>query len=184
MIIQVVQGERDTVANCRGLARFELHGIPPMKAGLARIEVTYAIDANGQLTVSARETTTDIISQIQVSPAMVYPKSNKSSSCRRVLFMLLKIKLLACSSKLKLKPKGELLALQSALDEFTDLLSDEEQTNLRHHMQVTADSLNTDDKAAIDEAIKALKVHSDHFASVIMDKNVKDALTGTRTSDW
>ena len=51
-------------------------------------------------------------------------------------------------------------------------------------MQVTADSLNTDDKAAIDEAIKALKVHSDHFASVIMDKNVKDAHTGTRTSDW
>ena len=69
MIIQGGAGERDTVANCRRLARFELHGIPPMKAGLARIEVTYAIDANGQLTVSARETTTDIISQIQVSPS-------------------------------------------------------------------------------------------------------------------
>ncbi|ARB67448.1 Hsc66 [Moraxella catarrhalis] len=184
MIIQVVQGERDTVANCRGLARFELHGIPPMKAGLARIEVTYAIDANGQLTVSARETTTDIISQIQVSPSYGLSEEQQEQLLQAGFIHAAEDKAARMLIETKVEAQRELLALQSALDEFTDLLSDEEQTNLRHHMQVTADSLNTDDKAAIDEAIKALKVHSDHFASVIMDKNVKDALTGTRTSDW
>ncbi|WP_114800130.1 Fe-S protein assembly chaperone HscA [Moraxella canis] len=184
MIIQVVQGERDTVADCRGLARFELHGIPPMKAGLARVEVTYAIDANGQLTVSARETTTDIVSQIQVSPSYGLSEEQQEQLLQAGFIHAAEDKAARMLIETKVEAERELLALQSALAEFADLLSDEDQANLRHHMQATTDALTTDDKAVIDQAIKALKVHSDHFASVIMDKNVKDALAGTRTSDW
>lgn len=184
MIIQVVQGERDTVADCRGLARFELHGIPPMKAGLARVEVTYAIDANGQLTVSARETTTDIVSQIQVSPSYGLSEEQQEQLLQAGFIHAAEDKAARMLIETKIEAERELLALQSALVDFADLLSDEEQANLRHHMQATTDALTTDDKAVIDQAIKALKVHSDHFASVIMDKNVKDALAGTRTSDW
>src|SRR5699024_52128 len=69
MIIHVVQGERDTVENCRSLGRFELYGIPPMKAGLARIEVTFDIDANGQLSVSAFEATSGVKSDIKITPS-------------------------------------------------------------------------------------------------------------------
>ncbi|WP_049236258.1 Fe-S protein assembly chaperone HscA [Moraxella canis] len=184
MIIQVVQGERDTVADCRGLARFELHGIPPMKAGLARVEVTYAIDANGQLTVSARETTTDIVSQIQVSPSYGLSEEQQEQLLQAGFIHAAEDKAARMLIETKVEAERELLALQSALADFADLLSDDEQANLRHHMQATTDALTTDDKAVIDQAIKALKVHSDHFASVIMDKNVKDALAGTRTSDW
>ena len=184
MIIQVVQGERDTVADCRGLARFELHGIPPMKAGLARVEVTYAIDANGQLTVSARETTTDIVSQIQVSPSYGLSEEQQEQLLQAGFIHAAEDKAARMLIETKVEAERELLALQSALADFADLLSDEDQANLRHHMQATTDALTTDDKAVIDQAIKALKVHSDHFASVIMDKNVKDALAGTRTSDW
>ncbi|OAU94962.1 Fe-S protein assembly chaperone HscA [Moraxella catarrhalis] len=184
MIIQVVQGERDTVADCRRLARFELHGIPPMKAGLARVEVTYAIDANGQLTVSARETTTDIVSQIQVSPSYGLSEEQQEQLLQAGFIHAAEDKAARMLIETKVEAERELLALQSALTDFADLLSDDEHANLRHHMQATTDALTTDDKAVIDQAIKALKVHSDHFASVIMDKNVKDALAGTRTSDW
>ncbi|OAV00063.1 MULTISPECIES: Fe-S protein assembly chaperone HscA [Moraxella] len=184
MIIQVVQGERDTVADCRGLARFELHGIPPMKAGLARVEVTYAIDANGQLTVSARETTTDIVSQIQVSPSYGLSEEQQEQLLQAGFIHAAEDKAARMLIETKVEAERELLALQSALADFADLLSDDEHANLRHHMQAMTDALTTDDKAVIDQAIKALKVHSDHFASVIMDKNVKDALAGTRTSDW
>lgn len=184
MIIQVVQGERDTVADCRRLARFELHGIPPMKAGLARVEVTYAIDANGQLTVSARETTTDIVSQIQVSPSYGLSEEQQEQLLQAGFIHAAEDKAARMLIETKVEAERELLALQSALADFADLLSDDEHANLRHHMQAMTDALTTDDKAVIDQAIKALKVHSDHFASVIMDKNVKDALAGTRTSDW
>ncbi|MFC0819504.1 Fe-S protein assembly chaperone HscA [Moraxella marmotae] len=184
MVVHVVQGERDTVADCRSLARFELHGIPPMKAGLARIEITYAIDANGQLTVSARETTTDVVSQIQVSPSYGLSEEQQEQLLKAGFEYAQADKAARMLIELKVDAERELIALNSALQEFAELLSDEQKQALTDKMQAVQAAIVQDDKAVLDYALGKLKPHSDHFASVIMNKNVKDALAGTHTSDW
>ncbi|VEG13184.1 Fe-S protein assembly chaperone HscA [Moraxella cuniculi] len=184
MVVHVVQGERDTVADCRSLARFELHGIPPMKAGFARIEISYAIDANGQLTVSARETTTDVVSQIQVSPSYGLSEEQQEQLLQAGFIHAQADKAARMLIETKVEAEREIIALTSALEEFAELLTDEQHKTLLTHIQAVKHAITTDDKAQIDKQITALKPHSDHFASVIMDSNVKNALAGTHTSDW
>ncbi|USZ15199.1 Fe-S protein assembly chaperone HscA [Moraxella sp. FZFQ2102] len=184
MVVHIVQGERDTVADCRSLGRFELYGIPPMKAGLARIEVTFSIDANGQLTVSARETTTGVTSQIEVSPSYGLSEAQQEQLLLAGFTHANEDKAVRMLIETKVEADRELIALSSALAEFGELLTQDEQTTLTHLMQAVRSAMDSNDKAVLDTAIAALKPASDHFASVIMDKNVKDALAGTRTSDW
>lgn len=184
MVVHIVQGERDTVADCRSLARFELYGIPPMKAGLARIEVTFSIDANGQLTVSAQETTTGVKSHIEVSPSYGLSEAQQEQLLLAGFTHANEDKAVRMLIETKVEADRELIALSSALAEFGELLTQDEQATLTHLMQAVRSAMGSNDKAVLDTAIAALKPASDHFASVIMDKNVKDALAGTRTSDW
>ena len=184
MIVHVVQGERDTVADCRSLARFELYGIPPMKAGLARIEVTFSIDANGQLTVSAEETTTGVKSHIEVSPSYGLTEAQQEQLLMAGFTHANEDKKARMLIEAKVEADRELIALTSALAEFGALLSDAEQATLQALMTSVREAIDNNDKTVLDDAVAKLKPASDHFASVIMDKNVKDALAGTRTSDW
>lgn len=184
MIVHVVQGERDTVADCRSLARFELYGIPPMKAGLARIEVTFSIDANGQLTVSAEETTTGVKSHIEVSPSYGLTEAQQEQLLMAGFTHANEDKKARMLIEAKVEADRELIALTSALAEFGALLSNAEQATLQALMAGVREAIDNNDKAVLDDAVAKLKPASDHFASVIMDKNVKDALAGTRTSDW
>ncbi len=184
MVVHIVQGERDTVADCRSLARFELYGIPPMKAGLARIEVTFSIDANGQLTVSAQETTTGVKSHIEVSPSYGLSEAQQEQLLMAGFTHANEDKKARMLIEAKVEADRELIALTSALAEFGDLLSDDEKNTLQALMNDVRHALDSDDKASLDDAVARLKPASDHFAGVIMDKNVKDALAGTRTSDW
>lgn len=184
MVIHVVQGERETVADCRTLARFELYGIPPMKAGHARIEVSFNIDANGQLTVSAQETTTGARSQIQVSPSYGLSAKQQEQLLRAGFEYANEDKRLRMLIEAKVEAEREILALESALVEFSHLLNIDEQPKLQFAIQELRQALNSDDKKVIDTANSRLKPLSDHFAAVIMDQNVKSALTGTNTSDW
>lgn len=184
MVIHVVQGERDTVANCRSLARFELFGIPPMKAGLARIEVTFNVDTNGQLTVSAMETTTKKSSQIAIKPSYGLTPEQQEQLLQAGFIHAKADKEMRAFIETKVEAEREVLALQSALVEFGQLLTDDERNSLHQKITLVLEAINGEDKMLLDRAVLDLKPLSDNFAAIIMNQNVKQALAGTKASDW
>lgn len=184
MVIHVVQGERETVANCRTLANFTLTGIPPMKAGLARVEVTFAIDANGQLTVSAMELSTKVASKIEVVPSYGLSESQQEELLKAGFIHAKADKEKRMLIEAQVEAEREILALDSALAEFADLLTQTQLIDLQEQINKVKSAITTDDKAVLDSAVSQLKPLSDHFASVIMNQNIKQALAGTKTSDW
>lgn len=184
MVIHVVQGERETVADCRTLANFTLTGIPPMKAGLARVEVTFAIDANGQLTVSAMELSTKVASKIDVVPSYGLSESQQEELLKAGFIHAKADKEKRMLIEAQVEAEREILALDSALAEFADLLTQTQVIDLQEQINKVKSAIATDDKAVLDSAVGQLKPLSDHFASVIMNQNIKQALAGTKTSDW
>lgn len=184
MVIHVVQGERETVDNCRSLGRFELFGIPPMKAGFARIEVTFSIDANGQLTVSAQETTTKTESKIEITPAYGLSDEQKEQLLIAGFKHAEEDKNARSLIETKVESERELLALQSALAEFSELLNSDEQQALATQMQKMQEVLATNDSTLIDAQRSKLKPHSDNFAARIMNQSVKTSMAGTKAQDW
>ena len=184
MVIHVVQGERETVDNCRSLGRFELYGIPPMKAGFARIEVTFSIDANGQLTVSAQETTTGTESEIKIKPAYGLSDEQKEQLLIAGFQHAEEDKNIRSLIETKVEAERELLALHSALTDFASLLTAEEQLALSEAMKALKASLGTDDLSDIDSQKAQLKPHSDTFAARIMNQSVRASMAGTSAQDW
>ena len=184
MVIHVVQGERETVDNCRSLGRFELYGIPPMKAGFARIEVTFSIDANGQLTVSAQETTTKTESKIEIVPSYGLSDEQKEQLLIAGFKYAEEDKNARSLIETKVEAERELLALQSALNEFAALITPEEQQSLTVSMQALQTALSTEDLTVIESAQGKLKPHSDAFAARIMNQSVKASMSGTSAQDW
>lgn len=184
MIIHVVQGERDQVADNRTLGQFKLTDIPAMKAGLARIEVTFAIDADGQLTVTAKELTTGKHSQIHVTPAYGLSEADQQALLQAGFDNAAADKNARSLIERKVEAQRELLAVESAVTEFGALLDDRDRQTLLAAMDVLKHALARDDAAAIDDASHALKPHSDDFAARIMNQAVADSLTGTTMDDW
>lgn len=184
MVIHVVQGERETVDNCRSLGRFELYGIPPMKAGFARIEVTFSIDANGQLTVSAQETTTGTESQIEITPAYGLSDEQKEQLLMAGFKHAEEDKNARSLIETKVEAEREVLALQSALSDFAALLQSDEQQALAAQIQAMSEALATNDLALIEAQQAKLKPYSDDFAARIMNQSVKTSMAGTNAQDW
>lgn len=184
MIIHVVQGERDTVADNRSLGQFKLTDIPAMKAGLARIEVTFAIDANGQLTVTAQELTTQKHSEIQVKPSYGLSDAEQEKLLQAGFDNAQLDKDNRSLIEAEVEAKRELLAIESALVEFGQLLSKTEQEQLTNAMQNVQQAIEIHDKTTLDKAVADLKVYSDEFASVIMNQAVSQTMTGTTTEQW
>lgn len=184
MVIHVVQGERETVDNCRSLGRFELFGIPPMKAGFARIEVTFSIDANGQLTVSAQETTTKTESQIEITPSYGLSDEQKEQLLIAGFKNAEADKQARSLIETKVEANRELLALESALKDFGQLLSMVERKQLREQMEALQKALATDNLRDIDAEQANLKPSSDAFAAKIMNQSVQSSLAGTSAQDW
>ena len=195
MVIQGVQGERDTVENCRSLGRFELYGIPPMKAGLARIEVTFDIDANGQLSVSAFEATSGVKSDIKITPSYGLSDEQQEQLLRAGFENAAQDKLARSLIEAKVEAEREILALQSALQEFGSLLTEEEISNLQQAMQSLDEALKQDTAAKQEAELQAIKANveqqqaklkplSDTFAARIMDQSVQQSLAGTSTETW
>jgi molecular chaperone HscA len=184
LVVHVVQGERETVENCRSLGRFELYGIPPMKAGFARIEVTFSIDANGQLTVSAQETSTGTESQIEITPSYGLSDEQKEQLLVAGFKHAEEDKNARSLIETKVEAERELLALQSALGEFDSLLTAEAKQALTTQMQALQEALAHNDLANIEAQQAKLKPLSDAFAASIMNQSVKTSMAGTSAKDW
>jgi len=184
LVVHVVQGERETVENCRSLGRFELYGIPPMKAGFARIEVTFSIDANGQLTVSAQETSTGTESQIEITPSYGLSDEQKEQLLVAGFKHAEEDKNARSLIETKVEAERELLALQSALGDFDSLLTAEAKQALTTQMQALQEALAHDDLANIEAQQAKLKPLSDAFAASIMNQSVKTSMAGTSAKDW
>ncbi|RZG43940.1 Fe-S protein assembly chaperone HscA [Acinetobacter wuhouensis] len=184
MLIHVVQGERDLVEHCRSLGRFVLRGIPPMTAGQARIEVTFQVDADGLLTVAAKETTSGVHAQIDIKPS--YGLSEQDTE--RLLLDGYKFaeedKNLRHLNETKVEARRELEALEQALKVDAGLLSPEQLTGLNQAAVELKSQLETDDIKAIEHAVEHLKAHSDAFAAERMNQHIDHALKGTKLDDW
>mgnify|MGYP000978987566 FL=1 len=178
MSIHVVQGERELVSDCRSLARFELRGIPPMAAGGARIRVTFQIDADGLLSVSAREQTNGVEANVVVKPA--YGLSEDA------IMTMLQSSFSAAESDKQARALREAIvdaerlidAIEVALAKDGALLSTEEQQAIKAELQALKTLCQGQDSHAIHQASEALNHATEAFAARRMDASVKQALAG------
>ncbi|MBF7687185.1 Fe-S protein assembly chaperone HscA [Acinetobacter rathckeae] len=184
MLIHVLQGERDLVEHCRSLGQFVLHGIPPMTAGQARIEVTFQVDADGLLSVSAQETTSGTQAKIDIKPS--YGLSD--ADMERLLLDGYKYaeedKHLRHLHETKMEAERELEALTQALTVDARLLNETQLLKLQQVQQELSTALQGDDIDHIERSVKQLKQHSDQFAALRMNRHIDHALKGTKLDDW
>ena len=178
LAIHVVQGERDLVADCRSLARFELRGIPPMVAGAARIRVTFTVDADGLLTVSALEQISGVQAQIDVKPS--YGLADDQ------IAQMLKDSFATAEADMQARAVVEarvdaqrmLLAIQGALDADGDLLDDYERAAIDARMVAVLQVIGSDDASLIEATTKLLAQGTEAFAASRMNRGIQHALAG------
>jgi molecular chaperone HscA len=178
LALHVVQGERDLVADCRSLARFELRGIPPMAAGAARIRVTFTVDADGLLQVSAREQGSGVEASIEVKPSYGL---NDDDIAR-----MLQDSFNTAEQDMKARSLAEArldvdrlwLATQSALEADGDLLTVQERETIDALMAAALQSKSMDDATVIEAATDALAKGTEAFAAQRMNRGIQQALAG------
>ncbi len=184
LAIHIVQGERELVSDCRSLARFELRGIPPMAAGAARIRITYQVDADGLLSVSARELRSGVEASISVKPAYGLG-DDEVARMLQDSFASADIDMLNRALKEEqVEAERILLATQSALDSDANLLSGEEQVAIHALMLHVQQQSKNSDHGALKAAISALADGTEEFASRRMDQSVRSALAGKKLDDF
>ena len=178
MAIHVVQGEREMVADCRSLARFELSGIPPMTAGAARIRVSFAVDADGLLAVSAEERTTGVAQRIEVKPSYGLSHDDMAD----MLYDSLEHAEADVTQRLLVEARVEarrnLLALEAALAKDGALLAEDERAAIDKGRADLETAMAGEDRDAINAAAEALETLSKPFAERRMDRGIRDALAG------
>ncbi len=178
MTIHVVQGERELVADCRSLAKFTLRGIPPMAAGAARIRVTFQVDADGLLSVSAREQTTGVQAQIEVKPSYGLDDETITQMLRDSMANAKDDAVARARAEAKVEAEGLMAAVQAALDLDADLLDEAELSHIQNLMAQLHNSLPNHTADQIRTAVQALSHATDDFAARRMDRNIQRALGG------
>ena len=178
MTIHVVQGERELVADCRSLAKFTLRGIPPMAAGAARIRVTFQVDADGLLSVSAREQTTGVQAQIEVKPSYGLDDETITQMLRDSMANAKDDAAARARAEAKVEAEGLMVAVQAALDLDADLLDEAELSHIQSLMAQLHNSLPNHTADQIRTAVQALSHATDDFAARRMDRNIQRALGG------
>jgi len=178
MLVHVVQGERETVDACRSLGRFELLGIPPMVAGAARIQVTFAVDADGLLTVSATEKTTGVKAEIAVKPSYGLSESEMADMLRDSLVHAREDMEQRLLIEARVEAERVLLALSAALAADGVLLSRPERAGIDSAIAKLRQAIAGEDRDLINAAVEGLDHVTHAFAQRRMDRAVALALKG------
>jgi len=178
LALHVVQGERDLVADCRSLARFELRGIPPMAAGAARIRVTFTVDADGLLQVSAREQGSGVEASIEVKPSYGLSDDDIARMLQDSFSTAEQDMQARALAEARLDVDRLWLATQSALQADGDLLTADERRTVDDLMAAALQSKTLDDAAAIEAATDALAKGTEAFAAQRMNRGIQQALAG------
>jgi len=178
MSIHVAQGERELVSECRSLARFELRGIPPMVAGAARIRVTFQVDADGLLSVSAREQTKGVEAHVVVKPSYGLSDDEIASMLQSGFSHAQDDKQARALREAQVEAERLLEAIAAALDKDGALLDEAELTALQQPMELLRVLAAGNDARAITHGIESLNRASETFAARRMDASVRKALAG------
>ena len=183
MTIHVVQGERELVADCRSLAKFTLRGIPPMVAGAARIRVTFQIDADGLLSVSAREQTTGVQAQIEVKPSYGLDDETITRMLSDSISHAGGDAAARARAEAVVEAESLIDAVEAALELDGDLLDESSLAAIRAQIATLQSLLPEAEANPIRNATAALAAGTDDFAAKRMDRNIQRALTGQRVED-
>ena len=180
MSIHVVQGEREKVADCRSLGRFELRGIPPMVAGAARIRVTFNVDADGLLDVSAREETTGVEATITIKPSYGLTDAEIAQMLKDSFAHAADDMQARALAEAQVEADQMVAATQAALAADSELLDEEERAAISAELARVAQARTGSDHLALRAAVEALNRATGEFAARRMDRTVARALTGKR----
>jgi molecular chaperone HscA len=180
MSLHVVQGEREKVADCRSLARFELRGIPPMTAGAARIRVTFDVDADGLLAVSAREQTTGVAASITVKPSYGLTDAEISRMLQESFAHAADDAQARALAEARVEADRIVAATEAAIAEDADLLDDAARAVIDRALAEVKARRDGDDRDALTAAVQALNDATAGFAAKRMDRGMARALAGRR----
>lgn len=178
MSIHVLQGERELVSDCRSLAKFELRGIPPMAAGAARIRVTFQVDADGLLSVTAREQSSGVVADIVVKPSYGLSEDEITNMLKSSFGSAEQDKQARALREAIVDAERLIEAINAALAQDGDLLSPTEKLAIEAQVQALKTTSQGTDKDSIIQAVEALNHATENFAGRRMDASVKQAFAG------
>ena len=183
--IHVVQGERELVSDCRSLARFELRGIPPMVAGAARIRVTFEVDADGLLSVSARETASGVQASIEVKPSYGLTDNEIETMLRDSIAHAGEDKLARSLREQQVEADRTIEALESALaDDGDRLLNADERRLVESALAELRDIARADDRLVIKQAIEKLEQVCGFYVERRMNQSIQQAMSGHKVDEF
>lgn len=178
MSIHVLQGERELVSDCRSLAKFELRGIPPMAAGAARIRVTFQVDADGLLSVSAREQSNGVVADIVVKPSYGLSEDEITNMLKSSFGAAEQDKKARALREVIVDAERLIEAISAALAQDSHLLNAEEINDIKSQMQALKTLTAGNNSDEIHKAVEALNQATESFAAKRMDASVKQAFAG------
>jgi molecular chaperone HscA len=183
MAVHVVQGERELVSDCRSLARFELRGIPPMAAGAARIRVTFQVDADGLLSVGAREATTGIAASVMVKPSYGLSDEQITDALRQSFDHAREDMQARALREQQVDAERMIAATEAALAADEDLLTREEARPIRAELAELRRLAAGSDHRALKSAIEGLNRLTEPFAGRRMDRAIQRGLAGRKLEE-
>ena len=183
LALHVVQGERDLVADCRSLARFTLRGIPPMAAGAARIRVTFTVDADGLLSVAAKEMTSGVESRIDVKPSYGLTDEQIAAMLQDSFATAQQDMAARALVEARVDAERMIAATRSALAADGDLLTADELSAVEALIAALASAVATGSATDIETATQALAKGTEPFAAQRMNRGIQQALAGRKVEE-